>query len=207
MKNNANVYINGNINNDGLYRVMDLLYPIVKTTIDNEMLLTITTYTNTLLRPSYSSVIANINEDILSNISYGVNIYTYMNESTNIIINGNVSYDGLYKNMDLLFPNVKASINSQLINTLKTVNSNIIGNTFAELTANIDNDTLNNLISNVSLYNYITYNYNLYMNDTLDVNKLINILNLLYFNANITDNTKNIIDQLRHNMKLFRNSQ
>jgi hypothetical protein len=198
MKNSANIYINGNINYDSLYRVLDLLYPIVKSTIDNEMLLTITTYSNTLLAPSYSSSIANISENILSNIAYNVNLYTYMRESQYIVINGNISYDGLYKSMDILFPNIKTSIDSQLITTLTTINSNILGNTYADLTANINSSRLNSLISNVSLYNYITYNYNLYVNDTLDVNKLKNVLNLLYFNANINNNTKNFINQLKY---------
>jgi hypothetical protein len=162
------------------------------------MLLTITTYSNTLLAPSYSSSIANISENILSNIAYNVNLYTYMRESQYIVINGNISYDGLYKSMDILFPNIKTSIDSQLITTLTTINSNILGNTYADLTANINSSRLNSLISNVSLYNYITYNYNLYVNDTLDVNKLKNVLNLLYFNANINNNTKNFINQLKY---------
>jgi hypothetical protein len=207
LQNNANVYINGNINNDGLYRLMDLLEPIVKLTIDSELLLNITQFKNTLLAPSYTAFIANINETNISNITYNVNMYTYMNESTNILINGNVSYDGLYKNMDLLFPNVKTSIDAQLLLTLKTVNPELIGNTYANLTANINNDILNSLISNVSLYNYITYNYNLVVNETLDIDKLMNVLNLLYYNVNINNDTKNLINQIRYNLNMFRNNR
>ena len=205
MLTNGNVIINDNVNYNYLYRVLDLLHPIVKETTDIEILGTIIEYKDTFLKPSYSKFIGNIDENILSNITYETNLYTYLNDNTNIEINGNINYDGLYKKMDLVFPNLKESINSELLVTLKTINPNLIGNTFANLTANINNNILDDLISNVSFYNYITYNYNLYSNDTLDLDKLMDILNLLYFNININTDTKNFINQIRYNLKMFKN--
>jgi hypothetical protein len=199
MTNNANLYINGNISNDGLYNIMNLFFPNVKSTVDTYMVLTINMNSNTLLSPVYSHFVDNINIDTFNELVSKVSLYKYMNASTNIYINGGISNDGLYSSMDLLFPIVKSTMDNELLLTLKTVNSNIIGNIYANLIANIDDISLNNLISNVSLYNYLNYNYNLNINGNLDVDKLNNILNLLYPNPDINRNIRNVLHKFKYN--------
>jgi len=199
MQNNANLYINGNISNDGLYNIMNLFYPNEKTTVDTYMLLTIKRYANTLLSPVYTPHVDNINIEKLNELVSKVSLYKYMNASTNIYINGGISNDGLYASMNLLFPEVKSTMDNELLLTLKPTNSNIISNIYSNLIVNIDDISLNNLISNVSLYNYINYNYNLNINGTIDVDKLNNILNLLYFNTNVNKNFRTVSRQFKYN--------
>jgi hypothetical protein len=199
MTNNANLYINGNISNDGLYNIMNQFFPNVKSTVDSYMLLTIKMNSNTLLSPAYFSFTYNINLNTLDELVSKVSLYKYMNASTNIYINGGISNDGLYASMNLLFPEVKSFMDNELLLTLKPTNSNIINNIYSNLIANIDDISLNNLISNVSLYNYINYSYNLNINGTIDVDKLNNILNLLYFNTNVNKNIRTVSRQFKYN--------
>ena len=178
-----NIYINGNINNDGLYTMMDLLYPNVKTHINNDLLNTITTYSGNILAPYYSLLIGNINIDDVNNIVNNVNLYDYMQLANSIYINGNISNDGLYTMMDLLYPNIKTSINNDLLNTINTYSGNILAPYYSALIGNITINDINNIVNNVKLYDYMQLANNIYINGNISNDGLYTMMDLLYPNV------------------------